>query len=317
MSKAGIQDDFISLVTRCGLLDYMADEIPQFSLLTKTFVESFKFNNKMFNPTIDFKIYDRTYSLPLEKFCEILGVKNKGSTRKISDLPADLLGLYRELSNDDGHDAHRGKIRNLQLPAIRYFVYYLCTNVLGRGNTSNISHYQLAFLDVALNNNTKYNLGAIVARRLAARGPIYGGTIASRVLAYLNLQARANDVPLAPRRLDLAAMKHHNFVTSSSTLDSLCYRILFNDDTERGVPLPQPILFSIDRKPRSRSKEEWDAELVSTNYYVVPEEEPPYAEYITYNVGASSSAYQDEEASSSCQGGHDAWGAWTQPPRRR
>ena len=57
----------------------------------------------------------------------------------------------------------------------------------------------------------------------------------------------------------------------------MCYKILFNDDTERGVPLPQPILFSIDRKPRSRSKKEWDAELVSTNYYVVPEEEPPYA----------------------------------------
>ena len=265
MTKAGIQDDFISLVTRCGLLDYMADESPQFSLLTKTFVESFKFNNRMFSPTVDFKIYDKTYSLPLEKFCEILGVKNKGSTKKISGLPADLLGLYRELSNDDGRDTHRGKIRNLQLPAIRYFVYYICNNVLGRGNTSNISHYQLAFLDAALNNNTKYNLGAIVARRLAARGPIYGGTIASRVLAHLNLHARPNDVPLAPRRLDLAAMKHHNFVTSSSTLDIMCYKILFNDDTERGVPFPQPILFSIDRKPRSRSKEEWDAELVSTN----------------------------------------------------
>ena len=94
----------------------------------------------------------------------------------------------------------------------------------------------------------------------------------------------------------------------------MCYKILFNDDTERGVPLPQPILFSIDRKPRSRSKEEWDAELVSTNNYVVPEEEPPYAEYTTYNVGASSSAYQDEEASSSYQGGHDSWGAWTPAP---
>lgn len=229
-------------------------------------------------------------------------------------MPADLLGLYRELSNDDSRESHRGKIRNIQLPAIRYFVYYLGTNVLGRGNTSNISHYHLAFLDAALNNNTKYNLGAIVARRLAAKGPIYGGTIATRVLAHLNAHARSNDVPLAPERLDLAAMKRHNFVTSNSTLDNLCYKILFNDDTERGVPLPQPILFSIDRKPRSRSKEEWDAELVSTNYHVVPEEEPPYVEYTTYNAGASSSAYQDEDASSSYQGGHDGWGIWNPTP---
>lgn len=130
----------------------------------------------------------------------------------------------------------------------------------------------MAFLDAALNSNTKYNLGAIVAHRLAAKGPIYGGTIASRVLAHLNLHARSNDAPLAPQRLDLAAMKRHNFVNSNSTLDNMCYKILFNDDTERGVPLPQPILFSIDRKPRSRSKEEWNAELVSTNNHVVPEE---------------------------------------------
>ena len=35
MTKAGIQDDFISLVTRCGLLDYMADESPHFPYLQK------------------------------------------------------------------------------------------------------------------------------------------------------------------------------------------------------------------------------------------------------------------------------------------
>ena len=215
----------------------------------------------------------------------------KDQQRRLTRVPTDLLSCYRELSNDDSHDAHRGKIRNLQLPAIRYFVYYLCTNVLGRGNTSNISHYHLAFLDVALNNNTKYSLGAIVARHLAARGPIYGGTIASRVLAHLNLRARSNDVLLAPQRLDLAAMKRHNFITADSTLDNLCYKILFSDDTEREVPLPQPILFSIDRKPRSRSREEWNAELARTSYHVIPEEEPPFVEYTTYNDGASSSAY--------------------------
>jgi hypothetical protein len=113
MTKAGIQDDFMSLVTRCGLLDYMADESPQFSLLTNTFVESFKFSNRMFGPTVDFKIYDKTCSLSLEKFCGILGVKNKGSTKKIDGVPADLSSCYRELSNDDGRETHRDKIRNL------------------------------------------------------------------------------------------------------------------------------------------------------------------------------------------------------------
>src|SRR4051794_1363416 len=314
MTHAGIQEDFINLVTKCGLLEYMADESPQFSTHTKIFVESFKFSNRMLGPTVDFKIYDKTHSLSLEKFCGILGVKNKGSTKKIDDMPADLSSCYRELTNDDTRRIQRGKIRSLQLPTIRYFVYYLCTNVLGRGNTSNISHYQLAFLDAALNKNTKYNLGAIVARRLAAKGPIYGGTIVSRILAHFNLHSRHNDAPLAPQRLDLAALKRHNFVTSNSTLHNMHYRILFNDDTERDVPLPQLSLFNIDRKPRSHSKEEWSAELVSTDYFVLPEEEPSYNEYTTYNVGTSSSAYQNEEASSSYTGGHDGWGAWTPAP---
>ena len=79
------------------------------------------------------------------------------------------------MTNDDSRVAQRGKIRNIQLPVIRYFTYYLATSILGRENTSNISNYHLAFLDAALNNSTKYNLGALIARRLSARGPIYGG----------------------------------------------------------------------------------------------------------------------------------------------
>ena len=61
-------------------------------------------------------------------------------------------------------------------------VYYLATSILGRENTSNISHYHLAFLATALNNSTKYNLGALIACRLAARGPIYGGIIAAHII---------------------------------------------------------------------------------------------------------------------------------------
>ena len=57
------------------------------------------------------------------------------------------------MTNDNDRTAQRDKIRNIQLPAIRYFVYYLATSVLGRENTSNISHYHLAFLATALNGS--------------------------------------------------------------------------------------------------------------------------------------------------------------------
>jgi hypothetical protein len=73
------------------------------------------------------------------------------------------------VTNDDDRTAQRGKIRNIQLPAIRYFAYYLATSILGREDTSNISNYHLAFLATALDVSKKYNLGALIARRLAAR----------------------------------------------------------------------------------------------------------------------------------------------------
>jgi hypothetical protein len=239
----------------------MLDESDQYALLTKTFVESFTFTNSAFRPSIAFKIYNMSVTMTLERFCSILGIAMFGIAKKIQSRPADLLELYRGVTNDDDRTALRGKIRNIQLPAIRYFAYYLATSVLGRENTSNISNYHLAFLAAALNSSTKYNLGALIAHRLATRGPIYGGIIVARIVAALGLSVDPNDTLLAPQRLDLATMKVHHFVTANSCAGSLVYRMIFTDGDEREVPLPQPSLFSICRTPCSCSKEELDEQL--------------------------------------------------------
>src|SRR3954471_21543029 len=118
--------------------------------------------------------------------------------KKIPAQLANLLELYHGITNDDDRRAQRGRIRNIQLPAIRYFAYYLATSVLRRENTSNISNYHLDFLVAALNNETRYNLGSLIARRLAAKGPIYGGIIAARVVSALDLSVDPNDTVLAP-----------------------------------------------------------------------------------------------------------------------
>ena len=154
--------------------------------------------------------------MPLTEFCRIIDITSSGIAKKIKDRPADLLELYRAISNDDDRIAQRGKIRNIQLPTIRCFAYYLATSILGRENTSNISHYHLAFLAAALTVITKYHLGALIARRLSTRGPIYGGIIASRIVVALGLSVSPNDVLLPPQRLDLAAMKLHHFVTANA-----------------------------------------------------------------------------------------------------
>jgi hypothetical protein len=258
LSDAGILEDFLLLVDRVGLTPYMTDESNQYAMLTKIFVETFKFTNSHFKPSIAFKIYDKSITMSLEKFCVILGIPMVGTTKKMLQQPTDLLELYRGVTNDDDRTTQRGMIRNIQLPAIRYFTYYLATSILGRGNTSNISNYHLAFLATALDVSKKYNLGALIARRLAARGPIYGGIIAACVVAALGLSIAPNDVLLVPQRLDLAAMKLHHFVTTNSCAGKLVYKMLFTDGEEREIPLPYPSLFSIHVRPWSRSKEELD-----------------------------------------------------------
>jgi hypothetical protein len=246
----------------------MLDESNQYAMLTKIFVESFKFTNSSFKPSIAFKIYDKSITMSLEKLCCILGIPMFGTATKIQNRPPHLLELYRGVTNDDDRTAQRGKIRNIQLPAIRYFAYYLATSILGRDNTSNISNYHLAFLATALDVSKRYNLGALIARRLAARGPIYGGIIAARIVAALGLSIAPNDTLLVPQRLDLGAMKIHHFVTANSCAGKLVYRMLFTDGDEREVPLPQPSLFSICRRPSSRSKEELDKQLRLLDFHI-------------------------------------------------
>ncbi|KAK1683288.1 hypothetical protein QYE76_044136 [Lolium multiflorum] len=312
LSNAGLLDDFLTLVGKAGLTAYMEDERKQYYMLTKIFVESFKFNNKHFNPTVAFKIYGTPVTMKLKDFCAALDIAPAGTAKKIEDNPRVLLELYREITNDDCRTIQRGKIRNIQLPAIKYFAYYLATSILGRENTSNISSYHLAFLIAALTGETPYHLGSVIARRLSNKGPIYGGIIASRILARLDLPLDPTDVEIPPVRLDIAAMKSHQFVTADSSMDNIVYRMLFADGDEREVLLPQTDLFSIGRKPWSRSKEEVDEQLKIQGFHQQHDSEdaePSYDYTVTYPV-ASSSTYLEPGRSSSYYGDTTSWGPW-------
>ena len=123
LRNAGILEDFLTLVNRAGLTTYMGDEREQYYLLTKIFVESFQFNNKQYEPTVAFKIYGNTVTMQLKDFCRALDIAPVGTASRIDDNPRDLLELYRGITDDDCRTIQRGKIRNIQLPAIKYFAY--------------------------------------------------------------------------------------------------------------------------------------------------------------------------------------------------
>ncbi|KAK1697176.1 hypothetical protein QYE76_013873 [Lolium multiflorum] len=74
LTNAGILDDFFTLVNRAGLATYVGDEREQYYRLTKIFVESFKFHNTQYEPTVAFKIYDNPVTMELEEFCRALDI---------------------------------------------------------------------------------------------------------------------------------------------------------------------------------------------------------------------------------------------------
>ncbi|KAK1653715.1 hypothetical protein QYE76_071520 [Lolium multiflorum] len=311
-TSTGILDDFFTLVNRAGLATYVGDERGQYYRLTKIFVESFKFHNTEYEPTVAFKIYDIPVTMKLEEFCGALGIAPVGTARRIDDNPRDLLELYRGITGDDCRTIQRGKIRNIQLPAIKYFAYYISTSILGRENTSNISSYHLAFLNVALTGETPYHLGSLIARRLSSRGPIFGGTIASRILTHLDIPLDSNDVPLTPRKLDIAAMKSHRFVTTNSTIDNIVYKMLFADGNEKEIPLPQQGLFNIDRQSWSLTKEVVDEHMKIQEFHQQHDSEnaePSYDYTVTY-PDVSSSTYMEPGRSSSYYEDTTSWGPW-------
>ncbi|KAK1609453.1 hypothetical protein QYE76_033126 [Lolium multiflorum] len=94
LTNAGILDDFFTLVNRAGLATYVGDERGQYYRLTKIFVESFKFHNTEYEPTVAFKIYDIPVTMKLEEFCGALGIAPVGEEPDdVVDEEGDALGI--------------------------------------------------------------------------------------------------------------------------------------------------------------------------------------------------------------------------------
>jgi hypothetical protein len=97
LNDAGIHGDFLHLVEKAGLTSYMRDEVPQYALLTKIFTKGFKLKYREYGSTVSFKIYDRPIVMLLIEFCSILGLGVFGADKKISNSPAELAEVYREV----------------------------------------------------------------------------------------------------------------------------------------------------------------------------------------------------------------------------
>jgi hypothetical protein len=148
----------------------------------------------------------------------------------MKERPRPLTDLYEEICQGRSFSGESGKIRNIHFLSIRYFAYFITKCVLARKVANKLSSCDLAFIVAALRDGRTYNLGALIAFRLDAnreKGGIYGGLIASRLLALHGVVPHVLDLQFPVERLDLNSMIHHKFVSPHACLDNLMYEITF------------------------------------------------------------------------------------------
>jgi hypothetical protein len=177
---------------------------------------------------VHYKIYNKSVDLPFDVFYAAIRVPQWGSREKMREHPRPLMDLYEEICRGRSFSGESGKIWNIHFPSIRYFSYYITKCVLARKTASKLSSYYLAFISAALKCDRTYNLGALIAFRLATnreKGGVCGGLIASHLLALHGVVPHDLDLQFPIERLDLNSMIHHKFFSPHACLDSLPFEI--------------------------------------------------------------------------------------------
>jgi hypothetical protein len=179
---------------------------------------------------VHYKIYHKIVDFPFDVFCAAIKVPQWGSRGKIKERPKPLMDLYEEICQGRSFSDESGKIWSIHFSFIQYFVYFIAKCVLARKTASKLSSYDLAFILAALKHDRTYNLGALIAFRLAAnreKQGVCGGLIASHLLALHGVVPHVLDIQFPIERLDLNSMIQHKFVSSQAWLDNLSYEITF------------------------------------------------------------------------------------------
>ncbi|KAK1696011.1 hypothetical protein QYE76_012708 [Lolium multiflorum] len=237
--------------------------------------KDFEFHRSQTNPMVRYKIYNKTINLPFSDFCAAIRVPQWGSCEKVRGTPRELSNLYTMICHGRSFSDDGGKISSIQLPAIRYFAYFVTKCVLARKN---------ATCRLATNRE---------------KGGICGGLIASRLLAMHGVEPHHLDIPLSMEKLDVVSMIKHEFISDASNLNNLYYRITFykknwriTKKIEKLVRLPAPVLLNLDsRKGWSVTENELNAYIEREGHHARDGTEEA-EEHLDSSSDAASSSYQ-------------------------
>ena len=79
MDRASFKDEFYAYIQNAGLEDFLSDKCLQCYYLTDSFMRRFEFSSKRNTHTVLFDLYDESYTMDLEDFCDACKIPQWGS----------------------------------------------------------------------------------------------------------------------------------------------------------------------------------------------------------------------------------------------
>mgnify|MGYP005844495527 CR=1 FL=1 len=106
-------------------------------------------------------------------------------------------------------------IGSIHFPAIHYFALFIGRCINGKHEHCHLCVPDLSVLKCAVLGDKRYNLGAIITRRVhinAKDGDLFARIYATRLANYLGVPIRGNDIELPPDFPDYNAMVCYQFI---------------------------------------------------------------------------------------------------------
>jgi hypothetical protein len=211
MLATGIKEEFDQYIHNAELSAFITDKPPQHYYLTHSFTQHFEYHPR--TSRVLFHLYDRSYRMSLEEFCDACKIPYWGSLDEPQK--SNYESFLNSLCNGEDRGVTQARIVSIHFPAIRYFALFNGKCIVGKQDCSTLCAPDLSLIHTALTGIKHYNLGAIVARRLqrnAGNGDLYGGVYASRVAARLGVSSKFDDPLLPYKYLIFEAMREHKFL---------------------------------------------------------------------------------------------------------
>ena len=134
MASAGIKEEFEQYVHNTELAPFIKDKCIQHLNLTQTFTKKFKYHSR--DSTISFSLYDKAFTMPLEKLCIACKIPYWGS---LDEPPKSEYEMFLSgLCCGEDRGVTQARIKSIQFPSIRYFALFNGKCIMGKQDCSTL-----------------------------------------------------------------------------------------------------------------------------------------------------------------------------------